>query len=65
MITNTAPFASRKFILAMTVLVIATLLLVFSVIPVMIWRDIVFALLTGYLTSNVVQKAVAGKSTTS
>jgi len=63
--STTNPFASRKFILAMTVLVIATVLLIFSVIPVLIWRDIVITVLTSYLASNVVQKAVAGKSTTS
>lgn len=62
---TTSSFASRKFILAMTVLVIASVFLVFKVVPVLIWRDIVFAVLTGYLTSNVVQKAVTGKSTTS
>ena len=61
---TTARLTSRKFILAMTVFIGASLLLAFKMIEPAVWRDIVIAVLGGYLTSNVVQKAVTAKVTT-
>jgi hypothetical protein len=49
----------------MTVFIGASLLLAFKIIEPLLWRDIVIALLGGYLTSNVVQKAIEAKSSTS
>lgn len=62
---TTARLTSRKFILAMTVFIGASLLLACKLIEPPLWRDIVVMVLGGYLTSNVVQKAVESKSSTS
>ncbi len=60
-----ARLTSRKFILSLVVLAVASAFLAFRVIEPLLWRDIVIAVLGGYLTSNLVQKTVASKSAAS
>ncbi len=60
-----ARLTSRKFILSLVVMLVASVFLAFKVIEPSLWRDIVMTVLGGYLTSNVVQKAVASKPSAS
>jgi len=53
---------SRKFIIALLVLLVASLFLAFGVIVPLLWRDVVFAVLASYFTSNVAQKVMASKA---
>lgn len=51
--------SSRKFIVAILVLVAATLSLYFDLIESVIWRDVVLGTCGLYIAGNVAQKAVA------
>ena len=61
---TTNPLMSRKFLLALAVLIAATLMLAFHQIEALVWRDVVITLMGGYLTSNVAQKVMVSKAGT-
>jgi len=52
----------RKFIVAMSVLISATALVVFGKIDQSIYSSVVLAVVAAYLTANVVQKRQAQQS---
>lgn len=59
-----ARLTSRKFLLALAVLIATTLMLVFHLIEALVWRDVVITLMSGYFASNVAQKVMASKAGT-
>lgn len=52
-------YASRKFLLALATLLIASGLLAFGLVTALIWRDVVIATVGAYIAGNVAQKATA------
>ncbi|MCB8748365.1 hypothetical protein LHU53_15800 [Rhodoferax sp. U2-2l] len=59
-----ARLTSRKFLLALAVLLVASLFLALKLIEPLLWRDVVITLMGGYFTSNVAQKVMASKAGT-
>jgi hypothetical protein len=55
---------SRKFLLALATLMMASLLLWFDHIEALVWRDVVIATVGAYITANVTQRVMAGKAGT-
>lgn len=55
---------SRKFLLAVATLLLASLLVWFGHIEPLLWRDVVIATVGAYITGNVTQKVMAGKAPT-
>lgn len=50
---------SRKFLLALATLLIASWLLALGMVTALIWRDVVIATVGAYIAGNVVQKATS------
>ena len=55
-------FASRKFLLALAILIVATIALFSGEIPAVVWRDVVLGTCGSYLVANVAQKATSKDS---
>lgn len=53
---------SRKFLLALATLTVASLLLCFGHIEPLVWRDVVIATVGAYITANVTQSVMSGKA---
>ena len=56
-------FTSRKFLLALATLLIASGLLALGMVPALIWRDVVIATVGAYIAGNVAQKATSKEPT--
>ena len=56
-------FTSRKFLLALAALMIASGLLAFGMVTALIWRDVVIATVGAYIAGNVTQKATSKEPT--
>ena len=56
-------FTSRKFLLALATLLIASGLLALGMVTALIWRDVVIATVGAYIAGNVVQKATSKETT--
>ena len=52
-------FTSRKWLLALATLLIASGLLALGMVPALIWRDVVIATVGAYIAGNVAQKATS------
>lgn len=52
-------FSSRKFILAMAILIVATIALFSGELTAVVWRDVVLGTCGVYLAANVAQKATS------
>jgi hypothetical protein len=59
--TTLGPYASRKFILALLVLVSATVLVYLTKIADGVYSAVVIADIVAYITGNVAQKKTAAK----
>lgn len=53
---------SRKFILALTTLLAASVLVWFGHLDPLLWRDVVIATVGAYVTGNVAQKVMSPKA---
>ena len=56
-------FTSRKFLLALATLLIASGLLALGMVTALIWRDVVIATVGAYIAGNVAQKATSKETT--
>lgn len=56
-------FSSRKFILAMAILILASVALFLGDLTAVVWRDVVLGTCGSYLAANVAQKATSKEST--
>lgn len=56
-------YGSRKFLLALATLLIASVLVVTGDITALIWRDVVIAICGAYMAANVTQKALVKPET--
>lgn len=56
-------YGSRKFLLALATLIMASVLVVTGDITALIWRDVVIAICGAYMTANVVQRAATKTGT--
>jgi len=52
-------YGSRKFLLALARLLVASGLLAMGMVTAIIWRDVVIATVGAYIAGNVAQKATA------
>lgn len=54
--------SSRKFLLALATLAAASVLLWFGHIEALVWRDVVIATVGAYITANVTQRVMTGRT---